>query len=121
MDTVQVSYGDYLFTPNPASIAVADRRDPAVTTLPGGGWLLEPVRLPRQAALEGSLFAEDAAAALSRFEALRQRYEAGGTALLCLPGYLPFPARFIRLELTAEGDGRVLAYRAEFIEEGTSQ
>ena len=51
MDTVQASYGDYLFTPNPASIAVADRRDPAVTTLPGGGWLLEPVRLPRQAAL----------------------------------------------------------------------
>ena len=37
MDTVQVSYGDYLFTPNPASIAVADRRDPAVTTLPSGG------------------------------------------------------------------------------------
>ena len=62
--------------------------------------------------------AEDAAAALRRYEELRKVYEAGGTQVLCVPGHPPFYALFTALTLEAQGDGRVLDYAAQFLEGG---
>ena len=40
MDTVQVSYGQYIFSPNPAAVTVKNRRTAVTEPLPGGGeWL----------------------------------------------------------------------------------
>lgn len=40
MDTVQVSYGQYIFSPNPAAVTVKNRRTAETEPLPGGGeWL----------------------------------------------------------------------------------
>lgn len=72
----------------------------------------------REVTLEGQLWAEDAAAALRRYEELRKVYEAGGTQVLCVPGHPPFYALFTALTLEAQGDGRVLDYAAQFLEGG---
>ena len=40
MDTVQVSYGTYVFSPNPGTVTVQNRRTVVTEPLPGGGeWL----------------------------------------------------------------------------------
>ena len=86
---------------------------------PGGGeWLTVTGTAPREVTLEGQLWAEDAAAALRRYEELRKVYEAGGTQVLCVPGHPPFYALFTALTLEAQGDGRVLDYAAQFLEGG---
>ena len=109
MDTVQVSYGQYIFSPNPAAVTVKNRRTAVTEPLPGGGeWLT----------VTGQLWAEDAATALRRYEELRKVYEAGGTQVLCVPGHPPFYALFTALTLEAQGDGRVLDYAAQFLEGG---
>ena len=69
MDTVQVSYGQYIFSPNPAAVTVKNRRTAVTEPLPGGGeWLTVTGTAPREVTLEGQLWAEDAAAALRRYE-----------------------------------------------------
>ena len=110
MDTVQVSYGQYIFSPNPAAVTLKNRRTAETEPLPGTA--------PREVTLEGQLWAEDAAAALRRYEELRKVYEAGGTQVLCVPGHPPFYALFTALTLEAQGDGRVLDYAAQFLEGG---
>ena len=37
MDTVQVSYGQNIFSPNPAAVTVKNRRTAVTEPLPGGG------------------------------------------------------------------------------------
>lgn len=119
MDTVQVSYGQYIFSPNPAAVTVKNRRTAVTEPLPGGGeWLTVTGTAPREVTLEGQLWAEDATAALRRYEELRKVYEAGGTQVLCVPGHPPFYALFTALTLEAQGDGRVLNYAAQFLEGG---
>ena len=111
MDTVQVSYGQYIFSPNPAAVTVKNRRTAVTEPLPGGGeWLTVTGTAPREVTLEGQLWAEDAATALRRYEELRKVYEAGG--------HPPFYALFTALTLEAQGDGRVLDYAAQFLEGG---
>ena len=119
MDTVQVSYGQYIFSPNPAAVTVKNRRTAVTEPLPGGGeWLTVTGTAPREVTLEGQLWAEDATAALRRYEELRKVYEAVGTQVLCVPGHPPFYALFTALTLAAQGDGRVLDYAAQFLEGG---
>ena len=110
MDTVQVSYGTYVFSPNPGAVTVQNRRTVVTEPLPGGGeWLTVTGSAPRSVQLQGQLWAGDA---------LRKVYEAGATQVLCVPGHPPFYALFTALTLQAEGDGRVLDYTAQFLEGG---
>ena len=119
MDTVQVSYGTYVFSPNPGGVTVQNRRTVVTEPLPGGGeWLTVTGSAPRSVQLQGQLWAGDAEGALRQYEALRKVYEAGGTQVLCVPGHPPFYALFTALTLQAEGDGRVLDYTAQFLEGG---
>ena len=114
-----MSYGSYLFSPNPAAVTVKNRRTVVTETLPGSGeWLTVTGRAPREVTLEGQLWADDAAGALRQYDALRQVYEAGGVQVLSVPGHPPFYALFTALTLQAEGDGRVLSYAAQFLEGG---
>ena len=54
MDTVQVSYGQYIFSPNPAAVTVKNRRTAVTEPLPGGGeWLTVTGTAPREVTLEG--------------------------------------------------------------------
>ena len=93
------------FPPNPAAVTVKNRRTAVTEPLPGGGeWLTVTGTAPREVTLEGQLWAEDAAAALRRYEELRKLYEAGGTQVLCVPGHPPFYALFTALTLEAQGD-----------------
>ena len=56
MDTVQVSYGQYIFSPNPAAVTVKNRRTAVTEPLPGGGeWLTVTGTAPREVTLEGQL------------------------------------------------------------------
>ena len=119
MDRTQVSFGGYLFRPGPAVIRVESARTATAYRLPDAGTRLvvtgeQPVRVR----LTGELIAGDAAGALEQYEALRRQYEAGGPEVLCVPGQEPFYALFTALTLTAEGDGRTLAYTAEFTDGG---
>lgn len=52
MDTVQVSYGTYVFSPNPGAVTVQNRRTVVTEPLPGGGeWLtVTGQRTPKRAA-----------------------------------------------------------------------
>ena len=119
MDTVQVSYGTYVFSPNPGAVTVQNRRTVVTEPLPGGGeWLTVTGSAPRSVQLQGQLWAGDAEGALRQYEALRKVYEAGGTQVLCVPGHPPFYALFTALTMQAEGDGRVLDYTAQFLEGG---
>lgn len=55
MDTVQVSYGQYIFSPNPAAVTVKNRRTAVTEPLPGGGeWLTVTGTAPREVTLEGA-------------------------------------------------------------------
>lgn len=68
--------------------------------------------------LEGQLWAEDAAAALRRYEELRKVYEAGGTQVLCVPGHPPFYALFTALTLEARGRDGCWTMPHQFLEGG---
>lgn len=117
MDRVQ--YGRYTFPHNPRVIRVTENRGSPVNSYPFLGEETALVgRRVSVVVLEGELFASGVQEALAAQETLRGVYAAGGKELLFLPGRQPFWAVFDRLELTARGDGRVLGYRARFLEAG---
>lgn len=117
-----IQFGSYLFLGHPRVVSWQEQRTTASHLLPGVGQQVESLGPGvRTVELEGELLGGNADEAMAAYNKLRACYHTGATELLFLPGQAPFHAVFERLELTGEGDGRLLRYRARFLEESTQR
>ena len=113
----QIQFGEYIFGKNPAKILVQNTCKIWKQDFPNGVSQVKILGLqPRTVYMQGELFAPDREQAEQMYRALYQLYLQQKPKLLTVPGQEAFLAWFTKLELTAQGDGRVLEYTAEFIE-----
>ena len=114
-----LQFGDFVFAHNPRKIELVCAQSTASYFLPFYGALTQNLGAQcRIVHCEGDVFSEDvrqAAELAAQIGALRGRRET-----LYLPTGERFPAVVSRFACTAQGDGRVLSYRLDFIETDTS-
>ena len=114
-----LQFGDYVFAYNPRKIELVSAQNLAAYCLPFYGTVTQNIGAQcRIVHCEGEVFSADAhqaAQTAAQIDALR-----GSRKMLYLPTGEHFPAQVARFACTAQGDGRVLAYRLDFIETDSS-
>lgn len=116
MSTLQ--FGDYLFPHNPARIDIANALDSVSHLMPYYGTATQVLGVsPRLVRVEGSFFGTSAPQALGQYNTLEALFAQKKRALLFIPYQKPFYAIFSRLSMNAGGDGKIISYLAEFLED----
>lgn len=114
----KLQYGTFTFENNPRRIELSGSNAIAAHTLPFHGTVSQNLGpRGRAARCSGEVFAQDAASALEKLAALRAACSGVGAAQLTLPTGDTFLAFVSRFAYTAQGDGRVLAYTIDFVEQ----
>ncbi|MDD4808209.1 MAG: hypothetical protein PHU30_06925 [Oscillospiraceae bacterium] len=118
--TANLQFGDYVFSHNPHKIELVCNQNLASYFLPFYGAITQNLGAQCRAVhCEGEVFSEDvqqAAQTAAQIGALHGRRE-----MLYLPTGEHFPAVVSRFSCTAQGNGKVLAYRLDFLETSTNQ
>lgn len=115
MDRMQ--FGSYLFPHNPRTIQVETAQKAAQLFLPRTGGRIQPLGPQcRRITCKGELFSDNPQATLKELSALAAAAD-GEVKTLFLPTGEALFALLEQLTYTADGDGRVIAYTAVFLEE----
>ena len=116
MDRMQ--FGDYLFPHNPHTIQVETAQKAAELFLPRLGGRIQPLGPQcRRITCKGELFSDSPQKTGKALASLAHAAGSGEVKTLFLPTGEALFALFERLTYTADGDGRVIAYTAVFLEE----
>ena len=113
-----LQYGSYLFPHNPRRIDLSFPRRVVSQVLPAYGAVSQQLgALCRTVRCEGEVFGATAQAALERMGELAAACDQAQPAWLHLPTGEKLCCWVSRFGYTAQGDGRVLSYQVEFVEE----
>ncbi len=112
-------YKDFIFPHNPKRIQVSYRAATAALHCPHLGSVVQNLG-PRCRVVtgQGAFFGAGAAAQFAALEQLAGQQEAG---YLFVPSLTPFKAYLTQLTFLGEGDGSVLFYSFEFVEQTAMQ
>ncbi len=110
-------YKDFIFPHNPKRIQVSYRSATATLHCPQLGSVVQHLG-PRCRVVsgQGAFFGPAAAA---QFAALEQLAAQGNAGYLFIPALTPFKAYLTKLVYLGEGDGSLLSYSFEFVEQTT--
>ena len=113
-----LQYGSYLFEHNPRQIDLSFPRRVVTLPLPGLGAVAQQLGPAcRVVRCQGEVFAPTAQGALEKLSGLAAACNQEGPAWLHLPTGEKLCCWVSRFGYTAQGDGRVLSYQVEFVEE----
>lgn len=114
----KLQFGDYIFPHNPKIFELTSSLNTVSYTLPylGTGFQLIAAK-PRLISLEGEFFAESAAEAAQLCGSLEAVFSQRKRGMLFLPFQKPFYAIFSELATSHSGDGKIISYRAKFLED----
>ena len=116
-----LQYGTYLFEHNPRRIDLSYPRRVVTQALPGRGAVSQPVgALCRSVRCEGEVFGPTAQTAMEKLGQLSAACNQTQPAWLHLPTGEKLNCWVSRFSYSAQGDGRVLSYLVEFVEERNS-
>ena len=111
-----MQFGEYLFPHNPKTIQMEAVHRAAELFFPQMGSRVQPLGPQcRRITCKGELFSQSASKTLKELQALSQM--AGQVKTLFLPTGEAFSALLEQFSYTAQGDGRIIAYSAVFLEE----
>jgi hypothetical protein len=112
-------FGNYVWPQNPETVTVARKKALGSYWIPGAGDVVQDLGCAgRTVSGSGCFTGPDCLAEYGRLAAV---FAEEGPALLCLPGFRPFPAVFSSLSMKGEGGPDCLKYEFAFSEDGSQQ